>query len=117
MRERVTSSSERKTRTVLAWFTTKIKTYNCARGTGKSTRARGRVHVPVAKHTAKRTRNMYPPVYANVVETIVLDDIFNTTTTTTTEYVYEWKKSAGKSFEFRSELEKILQFFHSLYSL
>jgi len=57
---------------------------------------------------------MYPPVYANVVETIVLDDIFNTTTTTTTEYVYEWKKSAGKSFEFRSELEKILQFFHSL---
>jgi hypothetical protein len=33
----------------------------------------------VAKHTAKRTRNMYPPVYANVVETIVLDDIFNTT--------------------------------------
>lgn len=68
----------------------------------------------MAKHTAKRTRNMYPPVYANVVETIVLDDIFNTTTTTTTEYVYEWKKSAGKSFEFRSELEKILQFFHSL---
>ena len=57
---------------------------------------------------------MYPPVYANVVETIVLDDIFNTTTTMTTEYVYEWKKSAGKSFEFRSELEKILQFFHSL---
>ena len=42
---------------------------------------------------------MYPPVYANVVETIVLDDIFNTTTTTTTEYVYEWKKSAGKAFE------------------
>lgn len=72
----------------------------------------------MAKHTAKRTRNMYPPVYANVVETIVLDDIFNTTTTTTTtEYVYEWKKSAGKSFEFRSEMEKILQFFHSLYSL
>ena len=68
----------------------------------------------MANHTAKRTRNMYPPVYANVVETIVLDDIFNTTTTTTTEYVYEWKKSAGKSFEFRSELEKILQFFHSL---
>lgn len=60
----------------------------------------------MAKHTAKRTRNMYPPVYANVVETIVLDDIFNTTTTTTTEYVYEWKKSAGKSFEFRSKLEK-----------
>ncbi len=47
---------------------------------------------------------MYPPVYANVVETIVLDDIFNTTTTTTTQYVYEWKKSAGKSFEFRSEV-------------
>lgn len=70
----------------------------------------------MAKHTAKRTRNMYPPVYANVVETIVLDDIFNTTTTTTTtEYVYEWKKSAGKSFEFRSKLEKILQFFHSLH--
>ena len=50
----------------------------------RRTRERGRVHVPVAKHTAKRTRNMYPPVYANVVETIVLDDMmmFNNTTTT-----------------------------------
>lgn len=38
----------------------------------------------MAKHTASRTRNMYPPVYAKVVETIVLDDddmLFNTTTT------------------------------------
>lgn len=27
---------------------------------------------PVAKHTASKTRNMYPPVYASVVETTVL---------------------------------------------
>ena len=32
-------------------------------------------NAPVAKHTAKRTRNMYPPVYASVVETM-LRDIF-----------------------------------------
>jgi hypothetical protein len=33
-------------------------------------------NAPVAKHTAKRTRNMYPPVYASVVETMLRDIFF-----------------------------------------
>ena len=33
-------------------------------------------NAPVAKHTAKRTRNMYPPVYASVVETMLRDILF-----------------------------------------
>ena len=56
----------------------------------------------MAKHTAKRTRNMYPPVYANVVETIVLDDMMMFNTTTTTTY-YVWlrveEKCGGKAFD------------------
>ena len=35
-----------------------------------------RENAPVAKHTAKRTRNMYPPVYASVVETMLRDILF-----------------------------------------
>ena len=67
----------------------------------------------MAKHTAKRTRNMYPPVYANVVETRVLDAMMLFNTTTTTYNSYEWKKSAGKALNF-DPIGKILQLFHSL---
>ena len=57
----------------------------------------------MAKHTANRTRNMYPPVYAKVVETMLLDAMmFNNNNNATTYTVYEEKKSAGKAFEFRS---------------
>ena len=73
----------------------------------------------MAKHTANRTRNMYPPVYAKVVETMLLDAMmFNNNNNATTYTVYEEKKSAGKAFNFDPNWKKffscLLSRFNSL---
>ena len=55
---------------------------------------------------------MYPPVYANVVETIVLDDMMMFNTTTTTTY-YVWlrvEEKCGKAFELEQFFSSFTRF-------